>query len=79
MMTGEYTFTDKPLPEVSEEALEFADALFRLQEARANLDAAINRVPNYTGQHNPEDYYRDEQAEFNMAARAVYHLVKGEN
>ena len=35
--------------------------------ARAELDRAIEAVPDYTGQYTPESYYEDEQKAYDAA------------
>lgn len=59
-----------------------AAAMFRLINAGDALREAVARVPGYTGQWSPEDYYAEEQEEYNRAADgfavAVRNVIAGE-
>lgn len=46
-----------------------SNALFALIEAKAQLDSAKKKVPDYTGQWSDEDYYEDEQKAYDAAVR----------
>lgn len=45
-----------------------AKAVLALIEAKAQLDSAKKKVPDYTGQWSDEDYYEDEQKAYDAAA-----------
>lgn len=57
------------------EAYELAKAVLRLVRAEAELTDARDRVPDYTGQWSPADYYEDQQEEYNRAADALHGLI----
>lgn len=71
--------TPKPAAAV---AHSLAAAMFRLINAGDALREAVARVPRYTGQWSPEDYYAEEQEEYNRAAdgfaAAVRNVIAGE-
>lgn len=57
-------------------ALQLAEALARLNKAHHELEEAKSRVPLYTGDAYPEDYYLDESREHRAAAIEFYDLIK---
>ena len=57
----------KPVP-CSSRANSIAEAVLGLVEAKARLDRALDKVPGYTGQWSPSDYYAKEQEAYYRAA-----------
>lgn len=53
-----------------------AGCLFRLLDARNQLEEAMKKVPGYTGQWDNKDYYADEQETYNRAVDAFGEAVK---
>lgn len=68
-------FGDKPTP-ADWHAIQLADALFELIDARNALELEKSCAPTYTGQYSKEDYYAIEQERYNRAAEKYYSLVK---
>ncbi len=55
----------------SERALDIADAIFKLVEARIDLEKAKADVPSYTGQWKEADYFANEQEIYYRAAESL--------
>ncbi|MCS4088787.1 hypothetical protein [Rhizobium sp. BK176] len=47
--------------------LKLAEAVERLLETKAELEKARGKVPGYTAQWDPKDYYADAQEDHNRA------------
>lgn len=76
MSTDDYlNCTGKHASPCSERALKLAEAILTVQETKADLDKAMNGVPSYTGQHDPQDYYQDEQQAYYNACAALDAIV----
>lgn len=59
----------------SNRALEVADAILMLVEAKAALEKAVAEVPDYTGQWQAADHYANEDHAYNVAAANVARLL----
>lgn len=57
-------------------ALEYADAVCAMLQARMKLEAAQNSVPDYTGHLRDSDYYQVEEEIYNRACDRLYSLAK---
>lgn len=66
---------ERPVPCRDENAA-LAGALFRLLDAKEELQKKGADVPDYIGQWNPEDYYADELEAYNRAVDAFAEAVK---
>lgn len=76
MSTEDYlNFTGKRAFPCSERALKLAEAILTVQETKADLDKVMNGVPGYTGQHDPQDYYQDEQQAYYNACAALEAII----
>lgn len=51
-------------------------ALRETMDTSVVLDEAKSRVPAYTAQWNPEDYYKEEQDRFNRAKERFYEVIE---
>ena len=67
----------KPTP-AHARAQAIGSALERFLEARKALKKEKKDVPDYTGQHDPEDYYAAEQEEYNRVLERLYQAMCGE-
>jgi len=61
--------TDLIVP-ANADTLALVEAMDAVRSTRKALKKEISDVPSYTGQHNPEDYYADEQNQYNLAVNA---------
>jgi hypothetical protein len=57
----------KDVVPAKEGATDIAYAILELIRTDKALDKAKDKVPSYTGQYDPPDYYAREQEEFNRA------------
>ena len=57
-------------------ALEYADAVCAMLQARMSLELAKNSVPSYTGHLSESDYYQAEEEIYNRACDNLYSLAK---
>jgi len=72
---GHFGFDGKQPEPCSNRALELADAICEVSLAKKALEKAMGRVPNYTAQWDPEDYYADEQERYFRAAEILERMV----
>lgn len=64
----------KPVP-CSDRALKLAAAVLGVVNTQAALEEAYDRVPDYTAQHDPEDYYAEEQDKFYRACEKLERVL----
>lgn len=57
-------------------ALEYADAVCEMLQARMKLEVAKNSIPSYTGHLRDSDYYQVEEEIYNRACDRLYSLAK---
>lgn len=58
-----------------QKAENFAKAILALIDARTELKDAKDRVPRYTGQYSPKDYYQVESINYDRAVAKLYDAV----
>lgn len=64
----------KPVP-CSDRALKLAAAVLGVVNTQRELEEAYDKVPNYTAQHDPEDYYAVEQEKFYRACERLERVM----
>ena len=57
-------------------ALEYANAVCAMLQARMQLELAQNSVPSYTGHLRDSDYYQVEEEIYSRACERLYSLAK---
>lgn len=69
-------FTDEVVKPIHPDAKELVDCLEELLWSKEMLKLAKTSVPSYTGQWDSEDYYKDEQERFNIAANKFHDMIR---
>lgn len=70
------TFGEGEAIPANPKALDYADAVCAMLQARMTLEVAQNSVPNYTGHLRDSDYYQVEEEIYNRACDRLYSLAK---
>lgn len=65
--------------EVTQRGLDVGEAILDLIDAKQRLTKAYRDVPDYTGQHQPEDFYRVEWEEYEQACMRLTNLLDNKN
>lgn len=66
---------EKPQP-ADPKALIFAQKISDMLSCERDLGDAILKVPDYTGQWEPSDYYARQQEEYNRSVDDLWNFVK---
>jgi hypothetical protein len=74
-MKNSLNFGGGSLTPAKPEAELLCNAIVEMIRCEDELNEAKSRVPSYTGQWNPIDFYADEQEAFNRAADKVHDLI----
>jgi len=68
-------FTDEKIVSINDDAKELVDCIEEVLRAKEVLKIAKRNVPSYTAQWDSEQYYKDEQERFNIAANNLHSII----
>lgn len=71
-----FSFREVEVTPANPKAIEYAEAVCAMLQARMALDDAQKNVPNYTAQWRDSDYYSNEEETYNRACDNLYKLAK---